>query len=97
MNWELVIEIVGYVGMAFVILSFLFGDVLKLRILNVIGGSLSAVYGFLTKTYPTMALNIALVIINLVMIVCVLKTRKKKKLEEQIRKNEPDRETDRRE
>ena len=44
-----------------------------------------------------MALNIALVIINLVMIVCVLKTRKKKKLEEQIKKNEPDRETDRRE
>lgn len=91
MNSGIIIEIIGYVGMAFIILSFLFENALRLRVLNTIGGSLSATYGILTKTYPTMVLNILLVIINIVMIVYILRLRKKKKQEEQKKHNEFDR------
>ena len=60
-------EVIGYAGMAFIIVSFLMKKVTLLRLLNVIGGALSCIYGLLTKTYPTMALNLILVCINFAM------------------------------
>lgn len=58
-------DLIGYLGMAFVIISFLCKRLSLLRILNLIGGSLCMVYGFITKTYPTAILNLILVIVNL--------------------------------
>ena len=81
---HIITEILGYAGMALIITSFLFGNVIRLRILNAIGGCLSAVYGFLTKTYPTAILNIVLVIINIIMIVYILNFKKKKKKQKEI-------------
>lgn len=60
-------EIVGYVGMVFVLLSFLMRNIRWLRILNIIGGTFCCVYGIITKTYPTAILNGLLVAINLSM------------------------------
>ena len=57
-------ELIGYLGMIFIVVSFLMKKVTLLRFLNVIGGALSCIYGLLTKTYPTMALNLILVCIN---------------------------------
>lgn len=61
-------EIIGYIGMAFVISSFLMKKLFWLRLLNIVGGTLSCIYGFLTKTYPTAILNAILILINLFMI-----------------------------
>ena len=65
MPTELIWDIVGYVGMGFVLISFLLKDIKWVRRINIIGALISAIYGFATKTYPTLILNAALTIINL--------------------------------
>ena len=64
---EIINEVIGYVGMAFVVSSFFMQNLKWLRILNIIGGSLCCAYGFLTHTYPTAILNLLLVCINISM------------------------------
>lgn len=61
---NLFIEALGYIGIAFVILSFIMKDIIWLRLFNVVGAVLSCFYGFLTKTYPTAILNLSLLLIN---------------------------------
>lgn len=58
------IDILGYLGMGFVVLSFTMKNIIWLRVVNIIGAILSAIYGLITKTYPTMYLNLALFLIN---------------------------------
>lgn len=58
-------ELVGYAGMVFLIISFLMKDIKKLRIFNIIGGSICAIYGFITATYATAVINIMIIIINI--------------------------------
>ncbi|MDG6882524.1 Uncharacterised protein [Phocoenobacter uteri] len=70
------IEILGYVAMVTVSLSFLLKDVTKLRFVNAIGCSLFIVYGFLTGAYPVMGLNIFVASINAYYIVKELKAKK---------------------
>lgn len=77
------IDIVGYIGMGFVLLSFLMKDVKWIRIVNMIGGVLSCVYGIVTKTIPTAALNGALIIINLVYLIIIFRKEKKSRKESQ--------------
>lgn len=60
-------DIIGYVGMGFIVFSFFMKDLSKLRPLNIVGGLLSLIYGILTNTLPTAALNAALVAINISM------------------------------
>lgn len=55
--------------MAFLVGSFLMKNMVLLRVLNMIGGILSCVYGFITKTYPTAILNIVLVTINIMALI----------------------------
>lgn len=70
---KIIIEIIGYLGMSFVITSFLTRKITLLRFLNVIGGTLSCLYGALSFFYlkeaglPTMILNLILVTINVSM------------------------------
>lgn len=66
MKNDVFVKCLGYVGMLFVILSFLSKDITWLRLFNVIGSILSAMYGFRTKTYPTAILNCILFLINIV-------------------------------
>lgn len=74
-------DIIGYAGMAFLVVSFLMKNMVLLRVLNMIGGILSCVYGFITKTYPTAILNIILVTINIIaLIIFFAKKHKAKKI-----------------
>jgi hypothetical protein len=61
---SIIFDIIGYVGMAFVLVSFLLSDMKWLRIINMVGGILSLIYGILTNTLPTAILNASLVTIN---------------------------------
>ena len=75
------IEIIGYVGMALILCSFLFKKVTVIRIVNAIGSIFSLTYGILTRTWPTAILNISLLVINSIYIFIFLhKTRNKKDL-----------------
>ena len=60
------LEIFGYVGMALVLVSMMMTSVKWLRILNMSGALICAIYGILTNTWPTALLNIGLLIIQMV-------------------------------
>ena len=65
MNPSTIIEAVGYIGSALVLISFLMSSVVKLRIVNTIGSLIFAVYALIIKSYPTAIMNVCLVCINL--------------------------------
>ena len=59
------LEVVGYVGSALVLASFLMTSVVKLRIVNMAGSLISFTYAMIIKSYPLALMNCALVFINL--------------------------------
>ena len=58
------IELFGYLGMALVLISMMMTSVKWLRILNMSGAIICAIYGILTKTWPTALLNLGLLAIQ---------------------------------
>lgn len=65
MKEQLVFEVIGYIGSAIVLASFLMASVVRLRIINSAGCVVSAIYGLLIHAYPTVIMNGALLLINL--------------------------------
>lgn len=65
MNTSTIIEAVGYLGSALVLVSFLMSSVVKLRVVNTIGSVIFAVYALIIRSYPTAVMNFCLVCINL--------------------------------
>lgn len=65
MNTTTIIEAVGYLGSALVLVSFLMSSVVKLRIVNTVGSVIFAIYALIIRSYPTAVMNFALVCINL--------------------------------
>ena len=65
MSTAAIYEIIGYVGSGLVLVSFLMASVVKLRVVNAVGSIIFAVYALLIHSYPTMIMNICLVLINL--------------------------------
>ena len=63
-------EIVGYAASLVILLSFLMKDVIKLRLVYVIGCSLFVVYGiFLDYSIPLIVTNVSIAIINVVFLI----------------------------
>lgn len=75
-NIKLIIEIVGYLGSALVIVSMLMTSVVKLRVINMIGSVIFAAYALCIHSYPTAAMQGALIIINIVNLQKLLNTKK---------------------
>lgn len=65
MNTATIIEAVGYLGSALVLVSFLMASVVKLRVVNSVGSIIFAVYALIIHSYPTALMNVCLVLINL--------------------------------
>lgn len=65
MNTSMIIEMIGYLGSLLVLVSFLMASVVKLRVINSVGGLIFAVYALLIHSYPTALMNFCLVGINL--------------------------------
>ncbi len=61
---KILIEVFGYIGTALVILSMLMTSVLKLRVLNICGSVVSAVYAAISGAYPVVLLNVTLIAVN---------------------------------
>mgnify|MGYP002626570739 CR=1 FL=1 len=59
------IELLGYLSSLLVVFSMLMTSVVKLRIINMIGSTLFAIYALLIYSYPTAATNACLIVINL--------------------------------
>ena len=62
---KVIIEAVGYLGSALVLVSFLMASVVKLQVVNSIGSIIFATYALIIHSYPTAVMNICLVLINL--------------------------------
>ena len=60
-----ILEAIGSVGTALVLVSFLMTSVYKLRVINTRGSLISMIYGLLVPVYPTVVLNGALALINI--------------------------------
>lgn len=60
----MMIELIGYFGSFLVVVSFFMSSVVKLRILNSIGGFIFAMYALIIQSYPTAVMNFSLVAIN---------------------------------
>jgi uncharacterized protein with PQ loop repeat len=58
------IDLVGYLGSVFVIISFLMKDIDILRIVSIVACCIFVVYGYLTGTMPTIILNSIIILLN---------------------------------
>lgn len=59
------IEWVGYIASVIVIVSFLMSSMFKLRIINLVGGVLFAIYGFYIGSYPVAVVNVLIALFNI--------------------------------
>ena len=66
LNFSQIIELVGYIGSALVIVSMLMTSVVKLRVINSIGCVVFGIYALFIKSYPTAGMQFFLLLINLV-------------------------------
>lgn len=69
------LELFGYLGTAFVLISMLMTSVVKLRIFNLTGSVISVIYAVLTGTWPVVVLNFCLTIINIGQLIRLRKTK----------------------
>lgn len=59
------IETIGYIGSLLIALSLLMSNIKKLRFINLLGAAAFTAYGFATKTYPVMAVNLFIACVNI--------------------------------
>lgn len=62
---DIILEIFGYIGTAVVVLSMTMSSITKLRIVNICGSVICAIYAIITVTWPIAIMNFALISINL--------------------------------
>ena len=62
----MVLEIVGYIGSALVVISMLMSSIVKLRVINLIGSIISGTYAVLCGALPLALMNLCLIIINVI-------------------------------
>ena len=71
------LELIGWIGNVFVVISFLNNDTLKLRSYNLVGASLWLVYGIVAGSFSIIFLNVVVISILIVKITQILRERKK--------------------
>ncbi len=57
-------EILGYVASVIILLAMMMNSILKLRIVNLVGSTLFAIYGGLIGSYPVLIVNAAIALTN---------------------------------
>jgi hypothetical protein len=62
---ELTIEIIGYIAMALIAISFLMKNIRTLRIFNALGATAFIIYGILLKQPPIYLLNSFILLVHL--------------------------------
>lgn len=62
---QLILEIIGYVASVLVAVSLMMSSILRLRVINLMGAVVFAVYGVLISAYPVAAVNGFIVLVNI--------------------------------
>ena len=65
METSTVYELIGYVGSALVVVSLMMRSLLRLRVVNLVGAAIFAIYGVLIAAPPVWLVNGAIVLIDL--------------------------------
>ena len=76
MDLKLILELIGYTGSLLVIVSMLMTSVVKLRIINTIGSVIFCGYALAIHSYPTAAMQVCLIIINIINLYKLNNTKK---------------------
>jgi len=76
------VELIGYLGMATILTSFAFRKMTVVRCINLVGCTISIIYGAIIVAYPIIALNSGIFIIHCIML--FIDYRKKNNLEPQV-------------
>ncbi|MCR5774312.1 MAG: YgjV family protein [Lachnospiraceae bacterium] len=79
---KILIELVGYLGSALVVVSMLMTSVKRLRIVNTVGSAIFTAYALIIRSYPTALMNLCLIIINIYQLIRLEKDEKKFRLME---------------
>lgn len=58
-------EIIGYAASLLILVSLIMRSVLRLRVINLVGSIVFAVYGLLIQSYPVAAVNFIIALVNL--------------------------------
>ena len=72
------LELFGYLGTGLLLMSMMMTSLTKLRIFNMTGSVISAIYGALSDAWPVVLLNVGMIIINLVQLCRVAYKEKQK-------------------
>lgn len=65
MDPSLTHEIIGYTASVLVAISLMMSSILKLRVINLFGAALFALYGLLIGAYPVAVMNLFIALIDL--------------------------------
>jgi hypothetical protein len=70
-----VVELLGYLASGLIVLSLVMSSLLRLRVINLIGATVFALYGVLIGSVPVVVTNGAIVVINVVYLTRLLRDR----------------------
>lgn len=59
------LELFGYLGSFVVLISLTMNSIVKLRWINLLGATMFTAYAILIKSYPTMFMNMGIIIIDI--------------------------------
>lgn len=76
MDSQMIWELIGYAGSLLVVISLLMSNIIRLRLINTVGSVIFCIYAIVIKSYPTAAMNAALVIINVYYLIKLMKTQR---------------------
>jgi hypothetical protein len=75
MEKQTILELVGYAASVLIAVSLMMTSVLRLRVINMIGGAAFAAYGFMIGAIPVGVLNGAIVLVNVYHITRMLQAK----------------------
>ena len=64
--YEILLELFGYLGSALVIASMMMTSLGLLRIFNISGSLISAIYSSIIGAWPVFVMNVSLIVINVI-------------------------------
>ncbi len=65
METAVIYEIIGYIASILIAISLMMSNILRLRVINLVGSLFFTVYGLLIQAYPVAAVNFFIVLIDL--------------------------------
>ena len=75
METRLLLELLGYLASGLIAMSLMMTSLLRLRLINLAGAAMFAIYGLLIQATPVAVLNGLIVLVNLVQVVRMLRAK----------------------